>query len=98
LNVTARIVRVFSADTPAGGVVEQRLVKVLELPLDPIRGHRVELPGIEAPLAIARVIVRAVEGGVRWEPGFVTPRITCELEPELPDGMAAAFAGGWKAV
>lgn len=97
MNVTARIVRTFAAPTPAGGIAEQRLARVLELPLDPIRGHRVMLPGLEEPLAVARVVVRAVDGGVAWEPGFRAPRVTVELEPESPDGLAAAFEGGWKA-
>jgi len=96
MNVTVRLVRTFTAETPAGSDLSQRLARVLELPLDPLRGQRVLLPGVEAPQAIARVIVRAVESGVAWEPGFVAARITVELEPEAPAALAAAFQGGWK--
>jgi hypothetical protein len=97
MNVTVRVVREFTVETPAGGDVSQRLARVLELPLAPLRGQRVLLPGVETPLAIARVIVQAGEGGVAWSPGFKTPRVTVELEPEPPDALAGAFAAGWKA-
>ena len=98
MNVTARIVRTFSADPPAGGVAEERLAHVLELPLPPQRGQRVLLPGLAAPLAIERVLVQATEAGEKWSPGFLPPRITVELEPEPPAALAGALDAGWKAL
>jgi hypothetical protein len=47
---------------------------------------------------IARVIVQAVESGVKWSRASESPRVTVELDPEAPAALAAAFQGGWTAL
>ena len=95
MSLVARVVRVFQADTPAGGVAEQRLHLDLDLPICPARGQHVLLPGLTEPVPIARVIVSAQPGDRGWDPGFLPPRVTIELAPEDPAGLAGAFQRGW---
>lgn len=96
--IVARIVRVFAVDTPAGGAVEQRLAKVLELPVPPSRGQMVHVPDDPEAHPIDRVIVHARKA-VDWTPGWkAAALIDVVLAPEEPDGLAAAFGGGWTAL
>jgi hypothetical protein len=95
VSVNARLVRTFTAPTPAGGAVEQQVARELELPMPSARGQLVRLPGYVEPLAIVRVVVTPVAANA-WNPGFLPPRVTVELEPEPAEGLAAAFESGWK--
>jgi hypothetical protein len=100
--IVARIVRVFTTNTPAGGEVEQRLGKVLELPVAPARGQHVVLPDDAEAHAIERVIVhaRVTPAPSSWTPGWKQAAVLIDvlLASEPPEGMAAAFASGWQAI
>ena len=98
--IVARILRCFAMDTPAGGATEQRLGKVLELPMPPARGQHVVLPDDAEPRVIERVIVtaRATPAPGSLTPGWKPAAVLLDvlLVPEPPAGLAAAFDGGWK--
>ena len=98
MALVARVVRTFTTDTPAGGLAEQRVVLDLDLPACPARGQHVRLPGLADPVPIARVTLTAQPGDRGWEPGFLPPRVTVELAPEDPAGLAGAFQSGWRSL